>query len=206
MKSLFDQTLALAGLIQACRLVDDVARTGNCDNTALEASIASLFETSPESTEQVFGGKQGVALGLNLLIKLLDKSDAAKQENWVRYALSVMHLERQLRKNQDMLMQISKGLSQAESPRNHFGLLHENTFANLAGTYQSTISTFRTRIQVNGEPHILKSEHNASKIRALLLAAMRSAMLWRQVGGHRWHLLFKRRAIVEEAKRLLAAA
>lgn len=205
MKSLFDQTLALAGLVQACHLVDDIARTGSCDSTSFEASIASLFETNPESTEQVYGGKQGVALGLSLLIKLLDKSDAAKQENWVRYTLSVMHLEGQLRKNQEMLMQISKGLSQAESPRDHFGLLHENTIANLAGTYQNTISTFRTRIQVNGEPHVLKSEHNASKIRALLLAAMRSAMLWRQVGGHRWHLLLKRKAIVEEAKRILAS-
>lgn len=203
MNALSDQTIALAGLVQACQLVDEIAQTGQCDQHALETSISSLFETNPSSTEAVFGSVEAVSSGLRALTKVLGKDEQSKQANWVRYLLSVMHLESKLRKDKAMLNEIGKGLQQAESPKAHFGLLHENTFASLANTYQKTISTFQVRIQVNGDPNILKAELNAAKIRTLLLAAMRSAMLWRQVGGHRWHLLFKRKAIVDQAEQLL---
>lgn len=205
MSNISNQTLALAGLIQACQLVDEVAYHGQCDSLALETSIASVFNTNPSSTEAVFGSAQHLRKGLDALEKLLGKNDAAQQEHWVRYALAVMHLEAQLRKDQSMLQEISKGLTQAESTKLHFGLTHENTISNLAGLYQNTISTFRTRVHVNGDINILKNEHNASKIRAILLCAVRAAMLWRQVGGHRWHLIFKRKALLQSAQAIKAA-
>ena len=38
---------------------------------------------------------------------------------------------------------------------------------------------------------------NAAKIRALLLSGIRSARLWRQLGGHRWQLIFSRRKLLD---------
>ncbi|HKM37225.1 MAG TPA: DUF489 family protein, partial [Thiopseudomonas sp.] len=38
----------------------------------------------------------------------------------------------------------------------------------------------------------------AAKVRALLFAGIRSARLWRQLGGRRWHLLTKRGAMLHE--------
>jgi high frequency lysogenization protein len=52
---------------------------------------------------------------------------------------------------------------------------------------------------VRGEPVYLQNPDNQNRIRALLLAGVRAAWLWRQVGGSRWKILFAR-------KRLLAAA
>jgi high frequency lysogenization protein len=42
-----------------------------------------------------------------------------------------------------------------------------------------------------------------SEIRALLLAAVRSALLWRQLGGSQWQFLLARRAMVEAIGRQL---
>ena len=46
---------------------------------------------------------------------------------------------------------------------------------------------------------IIESSHDAivSEIRAILLAAVRSAVLWRQLGGSYWDLLFARRAMAD---------
>ncbi|MFC6673156.1 DUF489 family protein [Marinobacterium aestuariivivens] len=60
---------------------------------------------------------------------------------------------------------------------------HSSIVANIASLYQETISTFSFRINVGGDPRHLQNAENAAKIRALLLAGIRAAMLWRQVGG-----------------------
>jgi high frequency lysogenization protein len=57
---------------------------------------------------------------------------------------------------------------------------------------------------VSGENSYLESPDMANKVRALLLAGIRAAVLWRQCGGSRWQLLFKRRAIIKAAETLLA--
>lgn len=41
------------------------------------------------------------------------------------------------------------------------------------------------------------------KIRALLLAGVRSAVLWRQVGGRRWQLFLWRNKFAKLAKKLI---
>ena len=48
---------------------------------------------------------------------------------------------------------------------------------------------------VQGNPHYLGQPGVVSEIRALLLAAVRSAMLWRQLGGNQWQFLFARGAM-----------
>ena len=49
----------------------------------------------------------------------------------------------------------------------------------------------------------LQNPRNAERIRALLLAGIRSATLWRQLGGNRWQLFFSRRKILKDAYALL---
>ena len=48
---------------------------------------------------------------------------------------------------------------------------------------------------VQGNPHYLGQAGVVSEIRALLLAALRSAVLWRQMGGSLWDFVFQRRAM-----------
>ncbi|HCE8562539.1 TPA: lysogenization regulator HflD [Pseudomonas aeruginosa] len=125
------------------------------------------------------------------------------QREPLRYALAMLTLERQLDKRGDMLDLIGQRLDQVEQQVQHFGLVHENVIASFASIYQDTLSTFRQRIQVHGDMRHLQVSSNAARIRALLLAGIRSARLWRQLGGSRWQMVFSRRRLLNELYPLL---
>ncbi|ARU56128.1 hypothetical protein OLMES_2055 [Oleiphilus messinensis] len=196
-----DQTIALAGIFQAASLVQQIAHNGSCAPQFFETSLNSLFVINPADTIGVFGQAHDIRLGLRELLAALDKNNKSQNVETIRYALSLVHLENKLKKRQDLLSVISKRLAQATEQKEHFGGYHPNIIENLASIYTDTISTFNLRIQVVGQPNHLQVEENAAKIRALLLAGIRSAMLWRQVGGRRWQLLFKRKALAECAEK-----
>ncbi|MCP5325795.1 MAG: high frequency lysogenization protein HflD [Oceanospirillaceae bacterium] len=199
------QVLALAGLFQAAYLVEQVAKTGQVSEEHLRTSIESLLDQNPASVEAVYGNKlSNLRLGLQEVKFLTDgKSRTGSSPDVIRYALSLLHLEGQLRKNPQTLDAIGKGIENANRQLQHFASTHENVVANLAGLYQDTISKFRYRIHVTGTAQHLQNNQNANKIRALLLAGIRSAMLWRQVGGRRWQLMFSRRRLNRAATQLL---
>lgn len=199
------QVIALAGLFQAMEAVDHVAQTGRCNEAVLETSIKSLFVENPENALSVYGELADIKPGLQLVQRLLtDNSSNNKQLSFVRYALAIVQLERRLSKNNDMLDTISKRLEHASNQINHFGILHENVISGLASIYSDTISTFSLRVHIAGQEQQLKIPQNANKIRSLLLSGIRSAILWRQVKGHRWHFIFKRKAIINECGNLLS--
>nr|WP_255210858.1 DUF489 family protein [Methylogaea oryzae] len=85
-------------------------------------------------------------------------------------------------------------------------ILDDSVVAELAGLYQQTISTLLPKVMVGGEPGYLRQTRNTDHIRALLLAGIRSAVLWRQSGGNRWKLFFQRRRVLDTAVSLLARA
>jgi high frequency lysogenization protein len=73
----------------------------------------------------------------------------------------------------------------------------------IAELYTRTISNLTPRIVVHGRPQYLQNERTVSWIRTLLFAGLRSAVLWRQMGGGRWSLLTGRRRLLTQAQELL---
>ncbi len=61
--TLFDRTIAFAGICQSVKLVQEVARKGSCDYDALSASLNSIIQTNPGSTLEVFGNEENLTLG-----------------------------------------------------------------------------------------------------------------------------------------------
>jgi high frequency lysogenization protein len=120
-----------------------------------------------------------------------------------RYAASLVFLENQLSGRKDLLNAIQIGILKAQAQSEQFGVLHENVLANLGEIYQNTISTLQPRIMVNGEQKHLSRPDIANKIRACLLAGIRSAILWKQCGGKRWKFLFFRNKIRAELQFLM---
>ncbi len=118
--------------------------------------------------------------------------------------LSIIVLENKLSNNLTMLDEITKRLNKIESQFEFFILSHENTIAKLGQIYKDSISSLGPKIIVSGEQPYLSSETNASKVRALLLAGIRSAVLWKQCGGSRWQFLFGRNAYIDECEHILA--
>lgn len=199
------QVIALAGLFQAMEAVDHIAQTGRCNEAVLETSIKCLFVENPDNALSVYGQLVDIKPGLELLKRLLsDNNTNNKHLNYVRYALAITQLERKLGKTPDMLNTISKRLEHAKNQVSHFGILHENVYSGIASIYSDTISTFSLRVHISGQEQQLKITQNADKIRSLLLTGIRSAILWRQVKGHRWHFIFKRKAIINECENLLS--
>ncbi len=192
----------MGGLFQSAALVAKIAHSGMTDSSAIESSIYSLFQINADSVEAVYGGLPGVAVGL----KIIRDEVAGKKKHNIevsRYVISLLHLERQLKKHPEMLREIQTGIEQATQRLEHFPMLHTNILAQLAGIYAETISTLKPRIMVQGEPLHLQNPDNVNRIRALLLSGIRSAMLWRQCGGNRLQILLGRKRMAEQADRLL---
>jgi high frequency lysogenization protein len=194
-----EQLIALGGVFQAAVLVDKIAKTGQASEAALSCMLGSLLVMDPKDTMEVYGGDDlNLREGYRSLISALERDPAALQREPLRYALSMLGLERKLAKRDDLLEVIGKRLPQIKSQVEHFGQVHENVIAASGALYQDTLSTLRQRIQVHGDMRNLQQPNNASKIRALLLAGIRSARLWRQLGGHRWQLVVSRRKLLKE--------
>ncbi len=202
LKTIRSQTIALAGIAQTAYLVQQIARFGKADQNIMEASIGSILKVDSDSVEDIYGGIQNLACGLEKLQKQLASRDVMDPEQ-ARIAASLIFLENQLSSNKQMLKTISTGIDKATAQTEHFGLMHENVLANLADVYQNTVSTIKPRIIIQGEEEYLKQPEIANKIRSLLLAGIRSVFLWRQCGGSRWKFLFFRKKLQDETKLLL---
>jgi len=201
--SKYDQTLALAGTYQAASLVKQIATTGNANNAHVEASIETLFRFDANTVEEVYGSVSGVSHGVKVLLQhLVDKP--ARDIDITKYVISLIMLEKRLSNNKSMLAEIDKKLKNIESQFEFFSLNHENTFAKLGQLYKDTISNLGPKIIVSGEQPHLSNERNANKIRALLLAGIRSAVLWRQCGGSRIQFIFGRKSYIYECEKILS--
>lgn len=197
-----DRTLALAGVFQVGALVADVAHGRSLDEQAYRSSLQSLFVESPDSVADVFGGRGGVRLGLLLMRDALANDRQRSHAEVLRYALNIVHVERRFAGQPALQERLESRMQRIKAQLQHFDIGHATIVSALASAYQDTLSTLPQRIQVVGNAQALQEERNAERIRALLLAGVRAALLWYQVGGRRWRLVFNRRAVQATASRL----
>jgi high frequency lysogenization protein len=196
------QAIALAGVAQAARLVDQISKTGTYPLEFLEASIHSLFAFDAENPAAIFGGLAGVKLGLNNLSSLLASRQAEENRDLVRYVFSMLYLERKFAADPDMMSVVRARLEHASFRAEHFANHVNDVCHSVSGIYQDTLSKLKFRIKVTGSAQHLQDQKNADIIRALLLAGLRSAFMWRQLGGRRWKLLVQRRRLLQASQNL----
>ncbi len=201
--SLHDRTLALAGIYQSASLVKQIANRGMANSAIIESSIESLFRFDAETVEAVFGNLAGVAHGLRVLRDQFDSHYQRSDMELTRYVFSLVSLEKRLRNNTAILDRLKHGLQDIEAQLAFFDLGDKPIYSKLAELYKTTVSQLGPRIVVRGEQPYLSNEVNASKVRAILLAGIRSSVLWRQCGGSRWQFVFGRKAYLNECKAIL---
>lgn len=200
--NLEQQTIALAGVAQAARLVDQISKTGSYPIEFLSPSIHSLFAFDADSVEQVFGGISGVKLGLNNLSTLLASRQADENRDLVRYVFAMLYLERKFAADNAMMSVVRSRLEHTSFRADHFASHVNELCHSVSGIYQDTLSKLKFRIKVTGSTQHLHNPQNADIIRALLLAGIRSAFLWRQLGGRRWKLLLQRKQLLQASQQL----
>lgn len=211
-----DKTLALAGMFQAARLVQKLAREGRTEKAAFAASVRSVLMIDAASTAEVYGGVRGLALGLKLLRDKLSGSAEPSDLELAKYVIAMLQLEAALRRRPEVAEAIRAGIRAAETQMSLFqgegdendeeddeDSVHPRLVDLLAELYTQTLSTLNPRIMVSGEHGHLSNPEIAARVRAALFAGIRSAVLWRQLGGNRWQLVLQRRAIAQEADRML---
>lgn len=202
--ALSDRTLALAGVFQAAQLVQRTARFGSPQGPSYAPCIATIFNLDPPTAEAVYGGVRGIEKGLKVLLDQLDNRSDARDMELTKYVVQLLHLQRQLSKNKAMLEELREGIVAIRSLAEQASTTDERVIDQLAALYSGTISTLSPRILVGGEQQYLSDPKIANQIRALLLAGIRSAVLWRQCGGSRWKLLLERGKLLNTANEILA--
>lgn len=212
------RNIALAVVAQCAQLVHALAFTGRADQRQIDACIAPLLILNPATTSDVYPDVGGFVSGLDFLQKSLTSAGAREYGEPIKYVLGMTVLQQQLMKVPAMQAQIRRRLPLL--PLRHFNAQsHASDDAGQASTdaangesitsapfsqfnlnalatlYQDTISKLTFRIHVKGNIEYLKDPRVADSIRALLLAGIRSSLLWHQLGGRRWHLIVYKKRI-----------
>lgn len=203
MSILQDRVIALSALMQAVNCVQQVAETGQIKQSELTTALNSLMALNAPSTEAIYGDVSNLATGIKSLCTQLSKDKQSRDVNQVRYVIGLLHLQKKLMKKPEMLDIISREIEQMPQHIEYFdGITSPQVVARFADIYTRTVSNLSPRIQVQGNPSFLQQPDNVNKIRALLLAGIRAAVLWRQKGGRRWQFIFQSNKILETAVNL----
>jgi high frequency lysogenization protein len=203
--SIHDLVIALAGVAQAAALTQQIATEGKGDPLAIAGTVHSILKLDADDCDSIFIDKQHLQLGLKTLRDSFD-GDKPAQTDILRYCASMLHLQKRLAKNREMLDTLSRRILQIQKQADMAGSeTHSNIMSSIAALYLDTISTFQFRIQVNGSQDVLQQPAVAEQIRAMLLGGIRAVTLWRQLGGSRLDFVFKRKAIYETTLALLKA-
>jgi high frequency lysogenization protein len=193
MSSLDDRMLALAGLVQALAQVRRIADTGQADAAILATALDSVFRIDAESPAAVYGGAPALRPGL-LLLRAYFRNET-RDELLPRLALALLQLERRFARD-PMAQRVHDGILALSPSAQRLDSTHPEVLAALGSLYSDTVSHLRPRVMVQGNPHYLGQAGVVAEIRAVLLAALRSAVLWRQLGGSLWDFLLRRRDMV----------
>ena len=196
-----ERVLALAGVLQALSQVRRIADTGQSEAAVVQTALDSVFRIDADTPEAVYGNVVNLTPGLKLLRDYLNKQTS--DDGLTRLALSVLQLERRFVGESNTVNAVASGIAEIASQAEASGSTHPDVLSALGGLYADTISHLRPRVMVQGNPHYLGQPGVVAEIRAILLAAVRSAVLWRQLGGSFWDLLFSRRAMADAASEWL---
>lgn len=177
--------LALAGVAQAARLVHATAHGRPVDTAARAVLFGAVATRSAASLAEVMPDPSCFRTGLQTLREALAGERISPEV--ARYTLQLLDLARRLKGNGPIAEELGSLLEELSA---------DPGTDELGRIYQQTISRLGKRIQVTGDPDLLQRDSVAETIRAELLAGVRFAWLWQQLGGRRWHLVLRRRQLL----------
>ena len=188
------RVLALAGMMQALKLVRQIAETGHADGEGERNALDSVFRIDAASVESVYGNARALRAGLLLLRDYL--TDRSGDQALPKLGMAVLQIERRFVGEDAVAQQVLEGIRALEGIAERQGSIHPDVISKLGQLYADTISHLRPKVIVQGNPHYLQQADVVAEIRALLLAALRSAVLWRQMGGTLWDFVLRKRAML----------
>lgn len=195
-----EQVIAFAGICQSAKLVQQLARGQEKQSNAWEASLQSIINTDPATTEDVFGTLSSLDVGLRVMQQQLGHQNEQRDPEITRYLVALITLSRKLLKRMDLQAMLGERLLQVKRQLNHFALRDDQIMGSLAAIYSDIISPLGSRIQVTGDQSLLQQPAVQHRVRATLLCGIRAAVLWQQVGGKRLQLIFSRNKLLSHVE------
>ncbi len=198
-----ERTLALAGVFQATELVRQAASHGTWSGYAATCSLNSLFRLEADSIADVYGGTERMRLGIETMLAVLQGDN--RYADTLRYVVGLLQLEKKFRRSARMQEEVGRRLLEVSQmdPELDQHEREDRQAHEISGLYSDTISTISPRLIVSGNPQYLQNDRTVDWVRTLLLAGLRSATLWSQLGGGRFELMFGRKKIMQEAQSFL---
>lgn len=203
--SMKEKTTALLALFQSVHVADCYAY-GKTQLFPLlpqqqTALIQSIFTLNPKDFSEIYPNPALFTDGKELLETLFLKHQKRYDPNVLRYAFHLLQIEQLTKKQPHVLADLSVKIDQLSKRLHEFESLNDpRLIAEMAKIYVQTIGTLKLRIQIKGTPQLLQTAATADHIRTVLLAGVRAAHLWRQIGGRKWHLIFYRHRILAALK------
>lgn len=189
------RVLALAGMAQALKQVRRIAETGQADAAVLSTALDSVFRIDATSPADVYGGRDAVVPGLMLLRDYF--GNQGSDPLLPKLGLAVVQLERRFIQDSAVSSEVHHGILEIKPKAEELGHTHPEVLAALGALYADTVSHLRPKVMVQGNPHYLGQANVVAEIRAVLLASLRSAVLWRQMGGSLWDFLLRRQQMLK---------
>ncbi len=199
-----ERVIALAAIAQSIALVKQIARDGVFQRaSSAEALYEGVLNQTPGSVHELYPDKSQLELGLSYLLQQIGPSQN-KDVEITRYMIGILALERKLNRSPKSLDELGKRLQQIHRQKHDFLFEPETVVASMAGTYSDFISPLGPPLKISGKQDHLQQTKVQNHIRALLLAGIRNAVLWRQLGGKRRQFIFSRQRMVSAARQLLS--
>ena len=183
-----EQTIALAGLYQACQIVSKIAWNGEYNEQELEPLINCIIKVDSTNTENIYLNVSKLESGLVYFRKQIVGDIFTRSSETRRYIASLNKLSDTLMSDNSCINKIQLLLKNFSEESKSMTTGQKSI--ELSSIYQQTLSKFEPRIVVNGENKFLTNENHSSRIRTALFAGVRSVILWRQLGGSKLKLLF----------------
>ena len=187
-----NEVISLGAIYQASSEIKKIAWQGRINNKFIEPLIHSVYQTTSNEIEDIYINLKRLNTGLDFLRKQFVGDVFSRDAEVDRYFEAINVLVKNMNKNSEIFSNLRGELSSHKENVTEDNLHEHAEF--LSNLYLKTISKINPRIIVNGDNIHLTDNKNASMIRALLLSAIRSFILWQQSGGTKFRIfLFKKK-------------
>lgn len=193
-----NQTIALAAVCQAALLVCDASKGKSIDKEVTTQLFKGVMVTSPDSIFDVYQNIQDLRGGCESILKQMSGRTDRRDMELTRYVAGMMALSKKLMNSNKAQQDLTDTIDQISRRLDHFDISSDSVIRNFADGYSKAISPLGQKIQVMGDPNVLTQDIVQHKIRAILLAGVRAAVLWRQMGGKRRQFIFNRKQILQD--------
>lgn len=192
-----DYITSLIAMLQSVYLVDRIATTDYDATNESDFLIQSIYTKNTFDADKIYSQKSSLVDGCKLLKDILRGKNDISVLTMQKYALNIILIQKNINKISDLKNMIGKKIDNYHDNSMMATNLNDQ-IAYSEEIYKEYVGIIRPRVVISGKKEYLNK--NSSLIRALLLSGIRAAFLWDYHGGSKWHLMFRRKEILNKCE------